>query len=203
MLKKIRHALLQKKDHPFPQFEELATFESNASALDLLFVEQFTQHGGHFIYCEDEIQALENLLILSEQKALRKMYAWEPEIQQLLNNYEFPYFYSETGFEEAEAGITSCESLIARWGSFLISNGEGGSRKLSIYPPIHIVFAYTSQLVLDIEEGLHKMQQKYGVSMPSMISLISGPSRTADIEKSLLLGAHGSKEIYLFLLEDR
>lgn len=203
MLKKIRQALLQKKDHPFPQFEESALYESNASALDLLFAEHLLENGGQFIYCEDEIQAIENLLLLSEKHGLRKIYAWEPKVQQLLNNFEFPYFYSETGFEDASVGITSCESLIARWGSILISNGESGSRKLSVYPPIHIVFAYTSQLVLDIDEGLHKIQQKYGLSQPSMVSLISGPSRTADIEKTLVMGAHGPQELFVFLLEDR
>jgi L-lactate dehydrogenase complex protein LldG len=66
---------------------------------------------------------------------------------------------------------------------------------------VHIVVAYTSQLVHDIKDGLQLVQDKYGDRLPSMISLISGPSRTADIEKTLVLGAHGPKELILFLVE--
>ena len=46
------------------------------------------------------------------------------------------------------------------------------------------------------------MKKKYPDNYPSMISLITGPSRTADIEKTLVMGAHGPKELYVFLIED-
>ena len=74
-------------------------------------------------------------------------------------------------------------------------------RRLSIYPPVHIVLAYTSQIVLDIKDGLKLLKEKYEGSLPSMISNVTGPSRTADIEKTLVLGAHGPKELFVFLLE--
>ena len=74
---------------------------------------------------------------------------------------------------------------------------------LNVYPPVHIVCANLSQLVFDIEEGLKKIQDKYDKSeLPSMVSLITGPSRTADIEKTLVMGAHGPKELILFLVDD-
>src|SRR5690606_481178 len=109
----------------------------------------------------------------------------------------------EKDFKEAEAGITACEALIARSGSVLVSNGNGGSRQLTIYPSIHIVVAYASQLVMDIKDGLAGMQTRYGTALPSVISVVTGPSWTADIEKTLVLGAHGPKELYVFLIEDR
>jgi len=74
---------------------------------------------------------------------------------------------------------------------------------LSIYPPIHIVIAKASQLVWDLKDSLAYMQKRYGQEIPTMISTITGPSRTADIEKRLVLGAHGPKELYVLLLEDR
>ena len=94
-----------------------------------------------------------------------------------------------------------CESLIARNGSVLISNGNEAGRRLSIFPHIHIVIAYTSQLVLDLKDGFKLLKEKYPENLPSMVSNITGPSRTADIEKTLVLGAHGPKEFYVFLLE--
>jgi len=74
---------------------------------------------------------------------------------------------------------------------------------LSIYPPIHIVFAKASQLVMDIRHGMTLVSEKYGAKMPSMLTTITGPSRTADIEKMLVLGAHGPKDLFVFLIEDR
>ncbi len=203
MLKKIRHALLQKREHPYPNFEETALHVRETDPIDILFAERLTAVAGKFVYCEDEVSFIENLLSLAEKEKLRKMYAWEPSVQQLLDKYEFPYFRTEKDFMEAEAGITTCEALIARSGSILVSNGNAGGRRLTIYPSIHIVVAFTSQLVMDIKDGLAIMQQKYGAALPSLISAVTGPSRTADIEKTLVLGAHGPKELYVFLLEDR
>jgi len=130
------------------------------------------------------------------------MYAWEPSLQRLLDQYGFPYYSTDTDFEKADAGITLCEALIARNGSILVSNAGPAGRRLSIYPHMHIVVAYTSQIVGDIKEGLELLKQKYSSQFPSMVSLITGPSRTADIEKTLVLGAHGPRELYVFLLDD-
>jgi len=203
MLKKIRHALLQKREHPYPNFEDMPLHAEESDPIDVLFAQRLTAVAGHFIYCEDEVALIEGLLLLAEQEKLRRMYAWEPSIQQLLDRYEFPFFRTEKDFAEAEAGITACEALIARSGSILISNGNAAGRRLTIYPHVHVVVAYASQLVMDIKDGLDFVQQRYGENLPSLISVISGPSRTADIEKTLVLGAHGPKKLYVFLLEDR
>ena len=92
--------------------------------------------------------------------------------------------------------------MIARTGSFLLSSRQFAGRRLGIYPPIHIVVATSSQLLPDIGDGLAFIRKKYGNNLPSMISLVTGASRTADIEKTLILGAHGPRELYLFLLDD-
>lgn len=201
MLKKIRHALLQKHEHPYPNFEETPLYAADADPIDLKFAKQFTAVAGMFVYCEDELQFIENLVLLAEKKKLRKMYAWEAPIQELLARYDFPVFSTDREFMDAEVGITSCEALIARSGSILVSNGNTAGRRLGIYPHVHIVVGYTSQLVWDIKDGLARVATRYGERLPSMISLVTGPSRTADIEKTLVMGAHGPKELYLFLLE--
>jgi L-lactate dehydrogenase complex protein LldG len=55
-------------------------------------------------------------------------------------------------------------------------------------------------LVYDIKEGLQLIKEKYG-NLPSLITLATGPSRTADIEKTLVVGVHGPKEVYVFLVD--
>ena len=201
MLKKIRKALLEKRDNPYPNLEDTPLYEENSEYLEVVFAEQLTAVSGHFLYCEDEIQFIENLLQLAEDKNLRKIYCWEPELQKLLSTYEYPFYSTDTDFLQAEVGITLCESLIARNGSIMVSNGNAAGRRLSIYPHIHIVLAYTSQLVLDLKDGFKLLKDKYGSDLPTMITNITGPSRTADIEKTLVLGAHGPKELYVFLIE--
>lgn len=203
LLKKIRHALLQKREHPYPNFEESALYPEETDPIDVLFAKRFTGVGGKFVYCEDEVSLLENLLSLADTEKLRRMYAWEPDIRELLDRYEFPYYHTERDFMLAEAGITTCEALIARSGSLLVSNGNTAGRRLSIFPSTHIVVATTSQLVMDIKDGLGLIRERYGESIPSLVSVVTGPSRTADIEKTLVLGAHGPKEVYVFLVENR
>lgn len=203
MLKKIRKALLDKRDNPYPNLEEAPLYPKVDDFLDVVFAEQFTAVAGSFLYCENEIQFVETLLELADEKKWRKMYCWEPALQELLKTYEYPFYSSDTGFLEAEVGITLCEALIARNGSVLVSNGTAAGRRLSIYPDTHIVLAYTSQLVLDLKDGFQILKNRYGEALPSMVSTVTGPSRTADIEKTLVLGAHGPKELFVFLIEDR
>ncbi len=67
----------------------------------------------------------------------------------------------------------------------MVSNHDAAGRRLSIYPHHHIVIARTGQLVPDLKDAFALMKSKYGTQLPSMISTITGPSRTADIEKTL------------------
>lgn len=201
MLKKIRQALLQKREHPFPQFEDSPLYRDKGDDLALNFAEEFTAASGQFVYCEDTIQLIESLIILVEKKKLRNIVALEPNVQELLAAYEFPFIPFDQGFSAVEIGITACEALIARNGSVLVSNASASGRRLSSYPPIHIVVAKTSQLVADIKDGMDQVLRRHGSQLPSFISIITGPSRTADIEKTLVMGAHGPKELYVFLVE--
>lgn len=203
MLKKVRQALLEKQEHPHPEFEDSPLYKDEEESLDVTFASAFTAVSGKFIYCDGEIAIIENLIALVEELGISKIYAWESAVQTLLGQYGFPIIMNDTHFLEAEVGITSCEALIARNGSILLSSANTSGRRLSVYPPIHIVFAKSSQLVMDIKHGMALIKERYGMQLPSMISTITGPSRTADIEKRLVLGAHGPKELYVFMLEDR
>jgi L-lactate dehydrogenase complex protein LldG len=201
LLKKIRQALLEKRDNPYPNLENLLHYPPHDELLEVTFAEQFAAVSGQFDFCEDEVQFIDTLLTLAEERKWRKIYCWEPALQELLNRYEYPFFETDKDFEQAEVGFTLCEALIARNGSILLSNANMAGRRLSIYPPVHIVLAYTSQLVLDLKDGFKVIKDKYGKDLPSMITNVTGPSRTADIEKTLVLGAHGPKEVFVFLID--
>ena len=201
LLKKIRKALLEKRDNPYPNLEEQPLYPPVNELLEVQFAEEFNAVAGQFMFCEDEIQFIESLINLAEERKWHKIYCWEPALQELMDKYGYPYYATDKNFEQAEVGFTLCEALIARNGSIMLSNGNMAGRRLSIYPPVHIVLAYSSQLVPDLKDGFKVLKERYGTQLPSMVTTITGPSRTADIEKTLVLGAHGPKELFVFLLD--
>lgn len=100
--------------------------------------------------------------------------------------------------ESCQATITTCEALVAQTGSVLVSAACGG-RGASVVAPVHIVVATIDQLVPDLEAALARVQSHEVVSTNSFLSLITGSSRTADIEKILVMGAHGPRRLLVFL----
>jgi len=94
-----------------------------------------------------------------------------------------------------DVGISGCDALVAQTGSVLVTSRSSGGRALSVLPPHHVVLARREQLVADLPAAFALLKSKYGAAYPSMISIITGPSRTGDIERILVLGAHGPKKL--------
>ena len=108
--------------------------------------------------------------------------------------------YDVNDLEACNAGITECDALIAQTGSVLVTNRSAGGRALSVLPPHHVVIARRDQLLRDLPAAFQFLKRKYGANYPSMMSFITGPSRTGDIERILVLGAHGPKKLTIFLI---
>jgi L-lactate dehydrogenase complex protein LldG len=106
--------------------------------------------------------------------------------------------FDKTELEQCPVGISECDALIAQTGSVLVTSRSAGGRALSVLPPHHVVLARRDQLVADLPAAFALLRAKYGASYPSMISFITGPSRTGDIERILVLGAHGPKRLTIF-----
>ncbi len=108
--------------------------------------------------------------------------------------------YDVQELERCDAGISECEALIAQTGSVLLTARDGGGRALSVLPPHHVVIARRGQLLPDLPAAYALLHEKYGsTGWPGMMTLITGPSRTADIERILVLGAHGPKKLTVIL----
>ena len=98
------------------------------------------------------------------------------------------------------AGASPPMPLAARTGSIFLNARSGTGRALSVLPPVHLAVARAEELVADLAEGLRVWQNQPGSNLPSNSFIISGPSRTSDIEKVLVLGAHGPKRVITLLL---
>lgn len=103
--------------------------------------------------------------------------------------------YDAQELEKCDAGITECDALVAQTGGVIVTSRSTGGRALSVLPPHHVVVARRDQLVADLPAAFALLQQRYAPDFPSMISFITGPSRTGDIERILVLGAHGPKKL--------
>ena len=108
--------------------------------------------------------------------------------------------YAIKDLEGCDAGLSECESLIAQTGSVLVSAFSSGGRALSVLPPHHVVLARQSQITPDLSAALQRVQEKFKDRWPSFLSFISGSSRTGDIERITVLGAHGPKKVTILLL---
>jgi L-lactate dehydrogenase complex protein LldG len=108
--------------------------------------------------------------------------------------------YDRNELESCDAGLTECECLVAQTGSVCVTALSSGGRTLSVLPPHHLVIARRDQLVPDLTTAFELLAQKYAPNYPSFISFISGPSRTGDIERILVLGAHGPRKLTVLLV---
>lgn len=102
--------------------------------------------------------------------------------------------------ERCSVGITACDALVAQTGSILLTSRSAGGRALSVLPPHHVVIAQADQLVPDLPAAFDLLYSRYGDRYPSFATLITGPSRTGDIERILVLGAHGPRDLTVILI---
>lgn len=203
VLKSIRNSLLSKTPNPFSEVDlESKIYPKLDESLALNFAQEFTSLGGKFIYCEDEADLQTILKDFISREEVQPLFCAEPELKEILKNIDVVYTDKAEDFKTLYSTLTYCEFLIARFGSVMVSSGMFSGRRLNFFPEKHLVVAYASQLVPETKDALVSMREKYNGKLPSMITQITGASRSADIEKTLVMGMHGPKEIYVFFVDD-
>ncbi|MGA7194720.1 MAG: LUD domain-containing protein [Anaerolineales bacterium] len=163
-------------------------------------VERFSRElesvGGHaYIVTPDELSKW--LIKLLKERNVNTAMIWDsiPEIDEA--------YLAEAGLRversadpNARVGITGALSVIAETGTLVIPSGNGQPLSASLLPEIHIAVIRSSQIVGSLEEALQNKE----VRNASAVVLITGPSRTADIEMTLTIGVHGPKELHVFII---
>lgn len=97
----------------------------------------------------------------------------------------------------ADVGLSGAEAALAETGSIVVESGSEKSRLATLLPPVHVALVSTSCLVPDIFTWTAARSGK----MPANVTLISGPSKTADIEFTLTIGVHGPKRLIVVLYD--
>lgn len=206
ILTKVRNALIEKMENPYTDIDlssDVMQKLDDEEGLEVIFANELIALGGNFLYCEDERSFINDLKSLMSEKNWSNLWCVGKQLKSFLEAGDVSHQTDFTLIENTPVvGITTCEKLIARTGSVVVSENNCGLRSAFALPDIHLVLAFTSQVVPTLKVALQDLKAKYSSGLPSQITVITGASRTADIEKTLVMGAHGPKEIYVFLVED-
>ncbi|MCL3781742.1 hypothetical protein EMN47_15255 [Prolixibacteraceae bacterium JC049] len=196
ILAKIKRAVAQKNRTGMSNIEHSGSVYPELPS-DLLahFKSTLELLKGEVVLCANSEDIQQKLRGLVEGKQWKNVACIDKELIEQLQNSKVSSEFNE----DMEAGITTCEFLVAHTGSVVVSSKQVSGRRMNVFPPEHIIIAKASQLLPRIENAMESLMNKYDGALPSLITNITGPSRTADIEKTLVMGAHGPKSLYVFV----
>lgn len=204
ILARIQQALVVETPEPtVPDRKTGMVYGARPENLVECFKSAFEAIGGQFIHCSNENELLSRLNELLAYRANHSVASHSAVLAGLFTDAN-PCLIKErmpTSDFDAEIGITDCECLIARTGTILMSTSQPSGRIFPVYVPTHVVIATADQLVYDIGDALRRQEDAIKNSATSAWYFVSGPSRTGDIEKTLVLGVHGPVEVIVFLVE--
>ncbi len=230
ILRKVRLGLArpQRESHHNPIFtatglRELFASSAHFDSLVEKFRLEFQRVSGEMTICRDASELESSLSTLISSEGFRQVAISRHPVCLKLNLHEIlskalpeVCFLTETIksenphergrlkeiIEQTPLAITGTDFLIADIGAILDVSGSQASRQLSLLPPVHLVVAKPDQIRANMAEVLLEVHAQYGDRLPgSSLTFITGPSRTADIEKVLIKGVHGPMRLLVFLVE--
>lgn len=158
--------------------------------------------GGKVILCQTKQEIAGIVQSICAEKKQDNIFCKDPALRNLLSG-PVQIDSDEDSFRQVNIGVTGCEFLVAHLGSVLVSSAQVSGRRLNVFPENHIVLAHQAQITGYLDDALEKIRNKYKNKLPSLISNITGPSRTADIEKTLVMGMHGPKSLIVIISEEQ
>lgn len=183
---------------PVKETKEIQKQEVDLS-LDDLFVHNFIEKGGKFLYCQKTDEVKENLSKILIENNWKELLLLNNELSSFLDSKK-----TETSsvLSKSKPFFTSCEHLIADHGGILFSSNQLKSTKLSELSENFIVFATTSQIVKNTGEGLTGIKTNSKNALPTNISSVKNYTTINNDDNFLNYGNNNTKNLYLLLLED-
>jgi L-lactate dehydrogenase complex protein LldG len=215
VLGRIREALREPAPHPPAAAEEGGSFREWLPPVEPMLKDRIAHFARmsemlrtEFVECRAIEEAAQHLANLATAGDWRRL-AFDPgelcaavatHLPLALERMPITAGYDRAALERCDAGLTECECLVAQTGSVCVTTLSSGGRTLSVLPPHHVVIARREQVVTDLTAAYALLAEKYRGAYPSFMSFITGPSRTGDIERILVLGAHGPKRLTILLV---
>ena len=101
-----------------------------------------------------------------------------------------------------KVSVTGCHAAVAETGSLMLISGPQTPTTLNFLPDTQIVVVRAGQVLATYEDAWEQLRSENRETLPRTINFITGPSRTADIEQHIELGAHGPRRLHIVLVED-
>lgn len=213
ILKGLRDAIA--KQPPFPTQPEERYLSVTRLApdedLNARFIAEVERVKGVVHAAKSDDDARRILRELLESKGAQRATMWDQEhirldgVEAMLGELGITRVQGEDDIvATADVGITGCDWALAATGTLVLSSGEGKPRMASLLPPVHIAIVTTDQLVPRLEDYIAAQRaNRLGVfRRSSNVTLITGCSRTSDIEMHPVFGVHGPLELHIILIEN-
>jgi L-lactate utilization protein LutC len=174
-----------------------------------IFRENLEAAGGHCMVARNELEVKEALTSIihglqeTPLRARRIALSNSPAVERVFRDIrvEVDQVAVDPGAAELfgyDVGVSTAQSAIAETGTLVLESEAERHRLVSLVPPVHIAIVAAENICLTLGEALEMMGQGYELS--PTVTLITGPSRTADIELTLAIGVHGPQELYVVVL---
>jgi L-lactate dehydrogenase complex protein LldG len=195
-----------KHDAPHP-----VTEARKQEPLSPSIIEMFQQHlelvGGHCIVVANESDAAQALgqtiSALRSQTPARIALSDSPVISRLIEAANLPVEIQVTPDQlelfQYDAGVTMAQAAIAETGTLVLESDFERHRLVSLVPPVHIAIVNAEDICRTLGEAFERLRRGPKESLSRVVTFITGPSRTADIELTLTVGVHGPKELHVIL----
>jgi L-lactate dehydrogenase complex protein LldG len=182
------------------------------------FEAELTRIGGHLFRAESVEAASEYVEQLARAAGARRVIGWDsPLIDKIARvdalekiGVEFLRDRAGEGAHEfikkaiaSDIGITTVDYALAETGTLVLISGAGRARSASLVPPIHVGVVEARQIISGLDDLFRLLAETGNGSdrdLASAITFITGPSRTADIEMTLVVGVHGPQQLHVILL---
>lgn len=188
---------VNKDDKAMPQKFEGA---SKAEELDVRFAENFVAKGGKFIYCQNEAELIGYIKSLKAQSKWNHVFSWDFHLKKQLTELGFVQD-GEFFMDESDAAISGNFALLADEGAIMLTPDQATNRRLTTFPPHHIILASRDNLVSNLEVAISTFKEEYFDKLPSLIDL-DEENKICKANLSRLLNAQGTAEVYVFYLDD-
>lgn len=206
ILARVRNAVIEKPEAMFKDIDKRSETwvpikEEDGTAIT--FVQHFQEQDGIFIYIESEAEFAECINQLAPQNGWDPLWCTSPTMQAVLKRNGIGFTTeAQHDMKQKLVSLTDCECLVAQTGSIVLSDTLTQTRSAYAEPDVLLVYATTKQIVSGLKEAFSLMKKKYRGSMPSQLSLVTGPSRSTDIEQTMVIGACGIRQVAVFLVEE-
>ena len=221
ILARVKSALDRHDAAPLPQHAALSSREvtlacqAQRDALTQQFEAMLTRAGGYFYVAENSQAVCDHITDIAARMHAKKAVGWH---SPLLDRLGVAARLAEAGVEfvagaagadkvafiaeaaEAAVGVTAVDYALADSGTLCLLAGKDQPRTASLLPPAHVAVLRPEQILRGLDDMFALLPA--GEALTSAVTLITGPSRTADIELTLVVGVHGPQQLHVILAGD-